>query len=37
MEKFVQEELAYLNQSPKEKDYYPFVYDLIRSENFRFP
>ena len=35
MKKFVQEKLAYLNEDPREKDYYPFAYELIRSENFR--
>lgn len=35
MTKFVQEQSAYLNEDPREKDYYPFVYELIRSKNFK--
>ncbi len=29
MTKFVQEPFVYLNPDPREKDYYPFVYELI--------
>lgn len=35
MNKFIQEKKAYLNEDPREKDYYPFVYELIRSKNFK--
>lgn len=35
MSKFVQEPSVYLNKDAREKDYYPFIYELIQSKKFK--